>query len=241
MTNDLEIIKRLGKKIGIEFKKAGLEEIERYERIGTYAVNEENRVIGLNLALTKLTIGPGELLELPGLVSLNLAGNQLSDISFLKDLSNLTILDLSSNQLSDISFLKELSNLTTLDLGSNQLSDISSLKDLTNLTTLVLYINQLSDITALKDLAKLNRLDLDDNKIKHLPRWVVNWDMEMNWGGSTGLSLEANPLETPPLEIVKEGKKAVIEYFKAMDGEKKALNEVKVLLVGDGGAGKTSL
>ncbi|MCP4152198.1 MAG: hypothetical protein GY757_30950, partial [bacterium] len=54
MTNDLEIIKGLEKKIGKELKKTGLEKIGYYSANLSYAVNEENRVIGLNLAGTKL-------------------------------------------------------------------------------------------------------------------------------------------------------------------------------------------
>jgi small GTP-binding protein len=57
----------------------------------------------------------------------------------------------------------------------------------------------------------------------------------------TMLGLSGNPLESPPPEIVKKGIVAIRSYFKSLEGEKKALNEVKVLLVGDGGAGKTSL
>ncbi|MCP4150598.1 MAG: hypothetical protein GY757_22820, partial [bacterium] len=175
MANDLEIIKRLEKIIGKKFTKAGIDEIKRYKRPGYYAVNAENRVIGLNLADTNLTEVPGELLELSDLVSLNLGYNKISDIAFLKDLANLT----------------------------------------------TLYLN--------------------DNQIKQLPRWVVNWDMEINWDKYSGIVLKGNPLENPPVEIVKEGKQAVIKYFNSLEGEKKALNEIKVLLVGDGGAGKTSL
>ncbi|AKB24843.1 E3 ubiquitin-protein ligase SspH2 [Methanosarcina sp. MTP4] len=53
--------------------------------------------------------------------------------------------------------------------------------------------------------------------------------------------LENNPFEIPPVEIIKQGREAVINYFKSLEGEKEPLNEVKVLLVGEGGAGKTSL
>jgi small GTP-binding protein len=66
----------------------------------------------------------------------------------------------------------------------------------------------------------------------------IRWERERV---SSGVNLEGNPLETPPIEIVKKGREAVIDYFKSLEGEKRALNEVKVLLVGDGGAGKTSL
>jgi small GTP-binding protein len=55
------------------------------------------------------------------------------------------------------------------------------------------------------------------------------------------LFLSKNPLESPPLDIASKGIEAIRSYFKSLEGEKQPLNEVKVLLVGDGGAGKTSL
>lgn len=63
--------------------------------------------------------------------------------------------------------------------------------------------------------------------------------MGPNWN-ERGIWLFENPLKKPPIEIVRKGKKAIKAYFKSLEGEKQALNEVKVLLVGDGGAGKTS-
>ncbi|MBP0017481.1 MAG: GTP-binding protein [Cyanobacteria bacterium SBLK] len=48
-------------------------------------------------------------------------------------------------------------------------------------------------------------------------------------------------LQNPPLEIVARGREAVISYFVARSTRERELNEVKFLLVGHGGAGKTSL
>jgi GTPase SAR1 family protein len=39
---------------------------------------------------------------------------------------------------------------------------------------------------------------------------------------------------------LSKSREAVINYFKSFKGEEKPFNEVKVLLVGDGGAGKLS-
>jgi small GTP-binding protein len=180
------------------------------------------------------------LRELSRLTWLNLSVNRLSDISPLKELTNLTRLDLSYNQLSDISPLKELTNLTELGLSNNQLSDISPLKELTNLTELQLIGNQISDISPLLKLSLLRKLDLDGNKIKQLPADIVHLEIEWMWGGG-GLSLKGNPLEHPPVEIVQQGRNAVKKYFEELEKAQKPLNEVKVLLVGEGAAGKTSL
>lgn len=56
-----------------------------------------------------------------------------------------------------------------------------------------------------------------------------------------------NPITTPPLEIVKQGNEAVLAYFDSIEQSEKegkevqGLNELKLLLVGEGAAGKTSL
>ena len=40
---------------------------------------------------------------------------------------------------------------------------------------------------------------------------------------------------------IKKGRKAILSYFASLEGERKKLNEGKVLVVGTGGSGKTSL
>lgn len=91
----------------------------------------------------------------------------------------------------------------------------------------------------------LTVLWIQRNQISSLTKEIVDWGMEIRWeqyfSGEKGIFLEGNPLESPPIEIVKQGTEAVKEYFKSLEVEKRALNEVKVLLVGKGGAGKTSL
>jgi small GTP-binding protein len=116
---------------------------------------------------------------------------------------------------------------------------------LTKLEKLGLEGNRLSDVSGLMGLRKLKRLDLSRNEISELPRGIVDLGVEIRWKQQImeeGIFLEANPLEKPPVEVVKLGTEAVREWFDALreEGETR-LNEVKVLLVGYGGAGKTSL
>jgi len=179
------------------------------------------------------------------LTNLDLSNNQFSDISPLKNLIHLTNLILNSNQLSDISPLKVLINLTNLDLSLNELSNISSLKNLINLTNLDLSDNQFSDISPLKDLVNLNSLDLTNNPIEKLPSWITDFNMGIQWGNSVSdgyITFYENPLKSPPLEIVKQGKEAVENYFEQIKKQdKEYLFEAKMLILGEPGAGKTSM
>ncbi|MBW7990494.1 MAG: GTP-binding protein [Planctomycetes bacterium] len=153
-------------------------------------------------------------------------------------LTNLKVLDLYHNQLTSIAEeIGQLINLTGLDLSQNQLTSVpKELGQLTNLTRLYLGENQLTSVPEeLWQLTNLTRLDLDGNDLASVPKELVQLT------NLTNLGLEGNPLESPPPEVVKQGTEAVREYFKSLEVEKRAINEVKVLLVGNGAAGKTSL
>ncbi|MGB0385034.1 MAG: COR domain-containing protein [Ardenticatenaceae bacterium] len=108
-----------------------------------------------------------------------------------------------------------LSQITELNLGVNQL------------TTLPSEIGQLS---------KLESLDLFDNQLRTLPAELARLS------NLRFLDLTNNPLPIPP-EILarKREPKAIINYYLQTEGLAKKLNEAKMLFVGQGGVGKTSL
>ncbi len=164
---------------------------------------------------------------------------ELKDISFLKELKNLTQLDLSSNQISDISFIKDLKKLRSLSLSSNQISDISFIKDLKNLWGLNLRSNQINNISPLKNLKRTINFNLRSNQIKILPKWITQFLVDIIWKeDGSGLNLYGNPIETPPIEIVKQGKQAIKDWFNSPKADN---HEIKLILTGNTTAGKTSL
>ena len=124
-------------------------------------------------------------------------------------------LDLSRSQLTSLPpEIGELTNLIKLDLSGNQLTYLPlEIGELTNLIKLNLSGNQLTSLPP--EIGKLSKL--------------------------TELYLDGNPLVSPPLEIVEKGKDVIIKYLNSLENKSQILNELKVLLVGDGGAGKTSL
>jgi internalin A len=249
MTDDLKIIKQLEKQIGRELKQRSFDEILNFENI-YFSIDEKGRVTGLNLEQIKITSPTLTTLStLHNLQRLILKSTKLTDISSLQRLSNLTSLDLGNNHITDISSLQGLSNLIVLSLENNQITDISSLQGLSNLAYLYLRNNQITDISSLQGLSNLTELDLRSNKIRQLPETIfkLGWDMNVDsdsfnpFSEANQVFLEGNPLEKPPLLIIKKGNEAIRAYFKSLEGKKQILNEVKLLLVGDGGAGKTSL
>jgi len=220
----------------------------------------------LNLSLNNLS-NASILKSLPNLTYLDLSNTHFSNTSILKDLSTLTELNLSYNNLhsnsililkdlsaltklysnnNKISNIKELPKLISLNLSANNISDISFLKGLSTITQLDLSYNQICDISTIECLKDIVKIDLRNNKISELPKNLKSLNLEIIWKNQghrgRGINLYGNPIKILPIEIVKQGGSAVEAYFKSLDdSEKKVLGEVKVLLVGDGGAGKTSL
>lgn len=174
---------------------------------------------------------------LDSLAALDLGGNNLRDTGFLTGLKNLKALDLSWNRkIKDYSLLKELKGLEFLKLRENNLkfSDIGFLTGLKNLTKLALGGNSLSDASFLKELPRLTSLDMRRNKLKDVSFLKDMDHLEY-------INFDDNPVNSPPREIVSQGLQSIRDYFKSLEGEKYLLKELKVLLVGEGGAGKTSL
>jgi internalin A len=182
------------------------------------------------------------LKELKNLSSVEFSRNEISDISDLKELKNIKSLRLSGNQIYDISVLKELTNLKSLDLSKNKISDISVLKELKNLEELDLSGNEISNISVLKELKNLKKLNLSKNPIIKLQSWITDYpNMDVQWKKTSSanfITFYENPIEGLPIEIIKQGRQAIKNWFNA---NRKELNEIKVILIGEAKSGKTSL
>ncbi len=187
------------------------------------------------------------LQKLPNLKELELCKNQLSDIHFLDDLQMLQKLGLSGNKISDYSLLEKLPRIESLDLRGNQIADIHFLQKLQNLNTLDLSDNKIEYIRFLENLQNLHTLDLSNNKISDISPLLfliqkgILVSLEQLDFEDKKIKLFGNPITTPPIEIVKEGNQAILNYFKELEEGEEAVYEAKLLIIGEAGAGKTSL
>lgn len=181
--------------------------------------------------------------QMAKLKTLKIDSSGLRSIPEINGLKNLEELSFRDNLIENISMLGELKQLITLDLSYNGILDLSPLASLTNLQYLKLNGNKINDIKPLKDLKNLRSLMLQDNPIEDLPEWITDFNMDITWANilweaRQSISLDNNPLKNPPPEIVQRGKEAIKAWF---EGTKKYIDEVKVLLVGHGEVGKTTL
>src|SRR5665648_396911 len=175
--------------------------------------------------------------------TLNLSDNHLSDIHFIEKLTCLNSLVLYNNKIDDIRFLDKLIGLQSLNLSFNQIYDISYLENLTELQSLNLRSNLISNIRNLENLSKLQKLDLAFNHINDilplLPLLKKGLLISIDWG-EKGSLIDINHISIPPESIFKAGKIAVINWFEQIKDGKAPLFEAKIMILGQGGAGKTT-
>lgn len=132
-----------------------------------------------------------------------------------------------------------------LDVSKTQLSELpESIAQLTNLRVLDLRGTQISELPeSITQLKRLQSVSLSSCRISQLP---VGWQ---TWEVPAKVDLRGNPLPIPEVLLGPKASdqdpgtlRAILNfYFQTQDPEAKPLYEAKLLIVGEGEAGKTTL
>jgi internalin A len=196
----------------------------------------------LDLSRNHLTCFCPELLQLRNLVSLDLGVNEITELpSGIGELSNLTSLDLRVNKLAGLPpEIGQLASLISLDVSINRLTSIPpEIGQLSNLAKLKLSVNQLTNIPSeISQLSKLISLNLLENLLTDLPSslqkmtWLKTLDLYYNY-----------TLPLPPEILAKKNEpQKILSYLSWVQaGKPKQLAETKLMVLGQGSVGKTSL
>lgn len=183
----------------------------------------------MDLSVIGLTDLPASIGQLGQLQQLNISNNELTALpEAIGQLSKLAFLDLHNNEMTTLSEgVGRLSQLWGLDVCSNQLKALpEALGQLTQLRDIWVFDNRLTFLPeSLRRLTNLQQLYLHDNPALGLPPEVL--------GPTWKDVFEKHAKPASPASIMDY-------YFKMREG-RRPLNEVRLLLMGRGEAGKTSI
>ncbi len=206
---------------------------------GTNYIMEKDKITGLKLNHCNLTL-IDFLANFPDLKYLDLEYNSITDISVIRNLKKLNTLYLSYNKISDISAIENLADMEFLRLSKNEISELPPLINLKKLYLFVISYNKLTNLDSIKELHKLSSLyasdnlikdisglqmlkslkicDLKNNNIEILHQWITEFPlMNINLNktkiNSGVILLYNNPINTPPMDIIKQDKKIIANWF----------------------------
>lgn len=202
------------------------------------AIQALDRLEELNLRANRITLVSDNIGKLTSLEILDLSANNIKQLpNAIGSLTNLQVLSVSDNKLRTLPpTIRWLSNLEVLDLSQNFISTLpSQIGQITGLTSLDLSENRLKRLPhEIGKLTQLEHLDLSENELVELPRELGHLPDSVN------INLDGNPLAEPLPTLLKRGTSALLTYLRSLD-DGKPQYEAKVLLVGEGGVGKSSL
>lgn len=174
------------------------------------------------------------------LIFLDLENNQIENIDALRGCLQLQQLYLRGNSISNIQPLSDMRSLVELVLRSNHLSDITPISTLIKLRILDLENNRIPDVTALTDLKHLTTLKLSNNQLRFFPSFLLNLPQLLE------LSLFGNQITNLPIELLgricgENCLHALRTHFADKRHQPTLDCEMKLILLGNGRVGKTSL
>jgi internalin A len=229
-------------------------------------IGEAHTVEKLILDNNNLSSLPEDLLFLKNLNTIHLRNNQFTEIPlFLAKMNDLRQLKLGRNEIAEISpDIQYMNKLQVLSVWGNKLTNLpDELGAMSNLVTLNVSMNKIEQIPdSIGNLNSVKTLIVRQNKLTELPKSIGRmWKLgvlEANINNISKLPIELthlknlrtldlrnNPISIPPEILEKTTQpKVVLDYYFAQIkdlSKNKLINQAKILVVGQGSVGKTSL
>ena len=194
--------------------------------------------------------------KMSALKILNFSDTEISDLSPIARLFKLQKLFFSSTGISNLNPIKELSNLKILIFSNTKIDDLKPTAGLSELQQLHCYGTKVNNLVPVSKLLNLTHLDIEDTSVHNLTPLINLPKLQhLDCAGTLvedlspiqgvlergSIRWENSPLFSPPIEFAEQGSDAIREYYEQLEQNPVPLNELKVIFLGEGASGKTSL
>ena len=226
-----------GKIITIDITNSDLKNIETLAALDLIELNLTSNIIE--------DIAP--LVSMKNLKYLYIGGNRIKDLEPISGCLLLEELAVWGNLIDNMSPVSNLKNLKNLYAQSMKLKNIDFIEGLDNLDELALTRNKIEDVEKLLLLKRPIFVSLESNNINKISIDVAkkyNW-LNRSFSEPTnkiGITLNDNPLYYPPTSVLELGSETIKNYYQSAEQYGHApLSEGRIIVIGDGSAGKSSL
>ncbi|HET9171417.1 MAG TPA: leucine-rich repeat domain-containing protein [Actinospica sp.] len=197
------------------------------------------RLQWLSLRDNEIAALPDWIDELHWLKQLSVEVNLLTELpSRLSGLQRLRYLQLSANKLLEFpTSIGELDALESLSLFNNDIAWVDPQLSLpSQLSQVFLNGNSIPAVPeSVSALRHLRLFYINDNDLRVVPEWLLDLPR------LSGIEVGNNPLVSPPPEITANGNRAILQFLRECRKGAREQWVSKLLVVGEGGVGKTSL
>jgi internalin A len=228
------------------------------------SIGQLTQLTYLDLSRNPLTTLPNSLGQLTQLQSLDLSSSQLTALP--DSLGQLTLLTLVLTEMTDSQLealstsLGKLYQLRRLEISNGQITKLpESISRLSNLRELAIHANRLRVLpNSIGDLSFLETLSIGGNSLTEFPNFIrrlsnlkilylwrneisviPDWIQEIH--ALEQLDLSYNPLHPALKSAYDAGLPALMAYLHSLEQNAEPLYEAKLVLVGEGNVGKTTL
>ena len=179
----------------------------------------------------------------PGIRNLSLMDSAVTQLPSLEKINKLEHMNLIRTKIRALPQLERLTNLENLWIGKIPMESMEQLQFPKRVKWIVLDGSPIQRLpSGLRGLKSLVKLELANLQLEELPDWfpeLLQRDMNLYLGGTTVRGMEAGFLQQP--------KEVILQWFEERKKARSApaepagapLNEVKVVFLGDGEAGKS--
>lgn len=201
-------------------------------------VKRSETLADLNCTNNDIDIGDTVVLESPNLTRLFMANNGLKHLDFARLPPKLATLDAGDHRLlssirNPASLADSLQYLDLSNCGFEEFPDLSSLRSLRSID---LAHNEILGLPEWLATSPLEYLDIQENLLSDIPLVIA----DMHPG--VELIVDENPLPDTFFHAAAAGMRSLVAYVRSVrDEQARPCREAKIVLVGEGNVGKTSI